>query len=156
MYFILNVCYIPFIPLSSKSSTFFQIFRGRNGRNEFLPLSSTRPEESHFFRKKLNPADNTSSNAAPHKTIYLLMKRHIVVSDCSMDNTCILHNVLKLELCTLLFDLFEIMRRDVSTTVVQCNFNQDSNKVNNSLKILLSMSILITSIIVNTVPKDVW
>ena len=55
MYFILNVCYIPFIPLSSKSSTFFQIFRGRNGRNEFLPLSSTRPEESHFFRKKLNP-----------------------------------------------------------------------------------------------------
>ena len=26
MYFILNVCYIPFIPLSSKSSTFFQIF----------------------------------------------------------------------------------------------------------------------------------
>ena len=52
MYFILNVCYIPFIPLSSKSSTFFQIFRGRN---EFLPLSSTRPEESHFFRKKLNP-----------------------------------------------------------------------------------------------------
>ena len=59
MYFILNVCYIPFIPLSSKSSTFFQIFRGRNGRNEFLPLSSTRPEESHFFRKKLNP-DNKS------------------------------------------------------------------------------------------------
>ena len=55
MYFILNVCYIPFIPLSSKPSTFFQIFRGRNGRNEFLPLSSTRPEESHFFRKKLNP-----------------------------------------------------------------------------------------------------
>ena len=37
MYFILNVYYIPFIPLSSKSSTFFQIFRGRNGRNEFLP-----------------------------------------------------------------------------------------------------------------------
>ena len=73
-----------------------------------------------------------------------------------MDNTCIFHNVLKLELCTLLFDLFEIMRRDVSTTVVQCNFNQDSNKVNNSLKVLLSMSILITSIIVNTVPKDVW
>ena len=58
MYFILNVCYIPFIPLSSKSSTFFQIFRGRN---EFLPLSSTRPEESHFFRKKLNPDRNTSS-----------------------------------------------------------------------------------------------
>ena len=55
MYFIFNVCYIPFIPLSSKSSTFFQIFRGRNGRNEFLPLSSTRPEESHFFRKKPNP-----------------------------------------------------------------------------------------------------
>ena len=58
MYFILNVCYIPFIPLSSKSSTFFQIFRGRNGRNEFLPLSSTRPEESHFFRKKLNPGNS--------------------------------------------------------------------------------------------------
>ena len=84
------------------------------------------------------------------------MKRHIVASDCSMDNTCILHNVLKLELCTLLFDLREVVRRDVSTTVVQCNFNQDSNKVNNSLKILLSMSILITGIIVNTVPKDVW
>ena len=58
MYFIFNVCYIPFIPLSSKSSTFFQIFRGRNGRNEFLPLSSIRPEESHFFRKKLNPVDH--------------------------------------------------------------------------------------------------
>ena len=54
MYFIFNVCYFPFIPLSSKSSTFFQIFRGRNGRNEFLPLSSTRPEETqpclqHFY-----------------------------------------------------------------------------------------------------------
>ena len=60
MYFILNVCYIPFIPLSSKSSTFFQIFRGRNGRNEFLPLSSTRPEESHFFRKKLNPDESVT------------------------------------------------------------------------------------------------
>ena len=64
--------------------------------------------------------------------------------------------VLKLELFTLLFDLREVVRRDVSTTVVQCNFNQDSNKVNNSLKILLSFSIMITSIIVNTLPKDIW
>ena len=63
---------------------------------------------------------------------------------------------LKLELFTLLFDLREVVRRDVSTTVVQCNFNQDSNKVNNSLKILLSFSIMITSIIVNTLPKDIW
>ena len=63
---------------------------------------------------------------------------------------------LKLELFTLLFDLREVVRCDVSTTVVQCNFNQDSNKVNNSLKILLSFSIMITSIIVNTLPKDIW
>ena len=45
------------------NSTFFQIFLGRNGRNEFLPLSSTRPEESHFFRKKLNPATRISENS---------------------------------------------------------------------------------------------
>ena len=78
MYFILNVCYIPFIPLTSKSSTFFQIFRGRNGRNEFLPLSSTRPEESHFFRKKLNPDCDLvmSSNI-----FYLNLNKRSIFSD---------------------------------------------------------------------------
>ena len=75
MYFIFNVCYIPFIPLSSKSSAFFQFFRGRNGRNEFLPLSSTRPEESHFFRKKLNPVRNTSIKIARVIGILRKLKR---------------------------------------------------------------------------------
>ena len=54
MYFVLNVCYIPFIPFSSKSSTFFQLSAEEMEEMSFFPLSSTRPEESHFFRKKLN------------------------------------------------------------------------------------------------------
>ena len=43
--------------LYSIYSTFFQI---PPGRNELLPLSSTRPEESHFFQKKLDPGTNKS------------------------------------------------------------------------------------------------
>ena len=49
--------FLPNLPLSSKSSA------EEMEKNEFLPLSSTRPEESHFFRKKLNPDFNAAKKS---------------------------------------------------------------------------------------------